>query len=200
MSFGDRLLGWIPWVLGTLIIAGIVHIVSVLAMPRLAAEDAFSRFARVTPLHKLTILTGRPDAASLVPFEDPANALAVCRFDLKAGPVRLRGRLSGDGLVLMSFRNRFGTAFYSMNDRGTSRGNLNVVLVTAEQLEAIEANDPEDDVPNELRLSAPSLEGFIVLRALAPERSQFAEAVQSLKTIDCKLDPLPETSSEAGNS
>ena len=200
MSFGDRLLGLLPWLLATFIIAGIIHIVSILAMPKLAPEDAFARIARTSPLHQLTILAGKPAAMKALPFEDPATAIAVCRFDLRQGPVRLRGKLPGDGLTLMSFRNRFGTSFYAMNDRGTSRGSLDVVIVTADQLEAIRANDPEDDIPSELRLVSPTLQGLALLRALAPEKGFYPEAVSRLKTISCTLEKQPDSEDAAGRS
>lgn len=193
MNFGDKVLGWLPWLLATAIIAGIVHIVSILAMPRLAPNDAFARIAGAAPLHKLAILAGKPAAMELLPFEDPATAVAVCRYDLRQGPIRLRGKLSSEDLTLMSFHNRLGTAFYAMNDRGTSRGTLDVVLVTRAQLETLEANDPEDELPSELRLVSPSLQGFALLRALAPEKGQYPDAIERLKTIQCRLDPLPDT-------
>ena len=191
MSFGDRILGWLPWIFATFIIAGIVHLVSIMAMPRLATEDAFARIARVAPLHSISILAGKPAAMKLLPFEDPATAVAVCRFDLNQGPLRLRGKLSGDGLTLMSFRNRFGTAFYSMTDRGTSRGLLDVVVVTRAQLEAKEADDPEDELPSELRLVSPTMQGLVLLRALAPEKGNYPKAVAGLKAITCELEPQP---------
>lgn len=197
MSFGDRLLGWLPWLLATFIIAGIVHIVSILAMPRLAPNDAFARIAAVAPLHSMTILAGKPAAMELLPFEDPATAIAVCRYDLRQGPVRLRGKLSGDGLTLMSFRNRFGNAFYTMNDKGTSRGTLDVVLVTRAQLETLEANDPDDELPSELRLVSPTLQGFSLLRALAPEKGHFPDAVKRLQAIECRSVPLPDAETDA---
>ena len=195
MNFGDRLLGWLPWLLATIVIAGIVHVVSILAMPVLATEDAYARIERVAPLHKLTVLAGKPAAMKLLPFEDPATAVAVCRFDLTRGPVRLRGKLDGNGLTLLSFRNRFGTSFYAMTDRGTSRGSLDVVVVTRVQLEAKEADDPEDELPSELRLVSPTMQGLVMLRALAPEKGFYPQAVASLKAIECKLEQSPASGS-----
>lgn len=186
MTFRDRLMGVLPWLLAAIIVAGIVHIVSVLAMPRLAKEDAFARIARIAPLHTLTVLPQETITEGVLPFEDPATVLAVCRFDLRDGPVRLRGRLNGDGLLLLSFRHRFGTSFYAMNDRGASRGELDVVIVTRSQLEELQANDPEDELPLELRLQAPSLEGFVLLRTLAATPSQRDAAIAGLKRISCR--------------
>lgn len=191
-NFGDRITGWLPWLLAIVILAGIVHIVSVLAMPRLAEQDSWQRLGRVAPLHKLTPVQPRTQERTLLPYEDPATELAVCRFDLARGVTRLRANLSGDGLVLLSFRSRFGTAFYSLNDRGTSRGRLDVVIGTGAQIENIQSRDPEDEIPSELRLVSPTDQGFVLIRVFVPEPGLRAEATKRLGAINCQLEKLDE--------
>lgn len=190
-SLGFRLAGWAPWAIGVFILAGLVHIVSILAMPHLAPRDAFARLAAITPLNTLVILDDGPQGRGLLPYEDPATAIAVCRYDLSKGALRLKSTFDGEGLVLMSFRNRLGAAFYAMTDRGTSRGRLDVVIATRAQLDAIEAQDQEDEVPSDLRLLSPSLEGFAMLRALAPEPGQMPDAQARLKAISCQTEATP---------
>lgn len=188
MGWTFRLAGWLPWIIGTFVIAGLIHIVTILAMPLLAKQDSFARLSAATPLGQLTILNNGAPGHELLPFEDPATSIAVCRYDLAQGPLRLRANFDGEGLVLMSFRNRFGTAFYAMTDRGTSRGRLDVVIVTRAQLDAIEAQDSEDEVPSDLRLLSPSPEGFVMLRALSLEPSQRADAEARLRSISCRTE------------
>ena len=191
MSWSFRLTGWLPWIIGAFVIAGLVHIVSVLLMPLLAPQDSFARLTAATPLGQLVILQNGPPGRELLPFEDPAAVIAVCRFDLAQGALRLRANFDGEGLVLMSFRNRFGTAFYAMTDRGTSRGRLDVVIATRAQLDAYEAQDSEDEAPSDLRLVAPSPEGFAMLRALSLEPGQRADAQARLKAISCRTEQAP---------
>ncbi len=186
--------GWLPWIAGALVIAGLVHIISILAMPLLAPVDSFARLSAVTPLGRLVILDNGSSGKEILPFEDPAVIISVCRFDLSQGALRLRANFDGEGLVMISFRNRFGSAFYAMTDRGTSRGRLDVVVATRAQLDAIEAQDTEDEVPLDLRLLAPSQEGFVMLRALSLEPGQRADAEARLKAISCRF----ETSQGAG--
>lgn len=183
-----RISGWTPWFAGIFVIAGLVHIASVLAMPMLAPVDAFARLANATPLGQLVILDNGEPGKELLPYEDPAAVIAVCRYDLSKGAIRLKANFDGEGLVLMSFRNRFGTAFYAMTDRGTSRGQLDVVIANRTQLDAIEAEDSEDEVPSDLRLLSPSAEGFVMLRALALEPGQRATAEARLKAISCEIE------------
>ena len=177
----------LPWVLGCLVIAGIVHLASIFAMPRLAPRDAFARMSAATPPHRVTLLPAATPQAG-APFDDPALAQGVCRYDLSQGPVRLRATLSPDALMLMSFHARQGQIFYSMTDRSATRGKLDVLLVTRQQLDVVEANDPEDELPQDLRIIAPTLEGFLLFRALGEFPGEMEDAKKRIQTIFCGLD------------
>jgi uncharacterized membrane protein len=191
MKFSERLneLAFVtlPWVLGCLFIAGVVHLASILIMPRLAARDAFARIADVAPAHKIVLLDPRGSAGS-APFDDPALVQGVCRYDLSEGPVRLRATLPPDRLMLFSFHARFGQLYYSMTDRSATRGKLDVLLVTRQQLDVIESNDSEDELPQDLRIIAPTLQGFLLFRALAEYPADVAEAQARILSMSCGID------------
>jgi uncharacterized membrane protein len=177
----------LPWLFGCLFLAGIVHITSIFAMPWLAPKDAFARMSAAAPPHKTTLLASvEPNKGA--PFDDPALEQAVCRYDLSRGAVRLRAQLPPDQLLLMSFHGRQGQVFYSMTDRSATRGRIDVLILTRSQLDYVEANDAEDELPQDLRIVAPTLEGFILLRALAERWIERDDARQLLLTIGCGLD------------
>ena len=188
MKWWDRLIGWTPWLIGALIIAGIVHILTILAMPRLAPLDSFSRMEAITPLARVTPLPPIQPGQEFAPFEDPAMAAAVCRYDLDRGPLRVRGNLTSDNLLLLSFHSRFGEVFYSMTDRSATKGALDILVVTQTQLTAIEAYDSEDELPSELRLIAPQSVGYVILRSLALQPGAMDDARARLTTISCGVD------------
>jgi uncharacterized membrane protein len=186
-AIGAALFHALPWIAGCLFVAGVVHIVSIFAMPHLAPQDAFARISALGQPHVMTLLPPTTPT-SLAPFDDPALAQGICRFDLSQGPVRLRATLPPDALTLMSFHGRHGQIFYSMTDRSATRGKLDVLLVTRQQLDAVEANDPEDELPQDLRIIAPTLEGFLLFRALAQFPGDVAEAQKRILSISCALD------------
>ena len=188
MSLRETMIGYLPWVAGAAIVAGITHIASIMAMPYLAPKDAFARLEPATSLHKMAVLPPAAPGQMLMPFEDPAMVVGVCRYDLGVAPLRLRGALIGDGLLLFSFHDRFGTAFYSMTDKSALRGQLDVLVLTPEQLEAVEAFDPEDELPRELRLIGPTPAGFVLVRSLAPERGDMAEARARIERLGCEAE------------
>src|SRR5437763_13755000 len=76
-------------IIAGVLLGGIVHLVSVLALPRIATQDAYSR---VTPMTKLNAVTPLPLADpnnAPMPFMDPAFAIAICRYDLSGGSVQV---------------------------------------------------------------------------------------------------------------
>lgn len=176
----------VTWALAVLMIGGIVHIASILLMPKLATRDAYARIAALAPVNKMVLLPTIGPGTEVLPFEDPALALGVCRYDLARGPVRLRGLLTPDDLVLMSFHGRYGQTFYAMTDRGASRGRLDVVIATRDQLDDIESRDSDEEVPQDLRLVAPNPQGFVLVRSLAERASQMGEAQARVASIACE--------------
>lgn len=177
----------LPWIAGCLVVAGIVHIASIFAMPQLAPRDAFARMSAAAPLHRQTLLPATAPGSG-GPFDDPAFAQGVCRYDLSQGPVRVRATLAPDALLLMSFHGRQGQIYYSMTDRSATRGKLDVLLATRPQLDVVEANDPEDELPQDLRIITPTLEGFLLFRALAEFPGEMADARKRVQSIFCGLD------------
>ena len=73
---------WILWLLGGLLLGGVVHLSTVLALPRTAAHDAYARLLAIAPVNKVVPL---PTTPAVMPFMDPAFATAVCRYDLSRG-------------------------------------------------------------------------------------------------------------------
>ena len=184
----DWLLGVLPWAAAVLVVGSLVHITSILVMPRLAPNDAYARIAALAPLHRVTLLPAVGLDERATPFEDPSLAQGVCRYDLSQGPVRLRATLPPDALMLFSFHARFGQVYYSMTDRSATRGRLELLLLTQQQLQAVEAQDSEDELPQELRLVAPTPQGFLLFRALAERPGEYLEAQKRIAAIGCGLD------------
>ena len=76
------------WILGAIVLGGIVHLATVLAMPRAANQDAYSRLEPVTPVNSVVPLAPPTAEASVMPYMDPAFAAAVCRYNLANGIVK----------------------------------------------------------------------------------------------------------------
>ena len=175
----------LPWALGALFLAGIVHISSVLLMPRFAQNDAYVRLGGRT-----SGILALPDAsvAQSMPFQDQQAEYAVCHFDLDIGATRVRSNVTSDALVAISFHDRTGRIFYSTTDRAALRGKIDVRLLTARQLDSVEASDPEDQTPQDLRLTPPTQTGFVLVRALIEQPGGRTAARQAAGAVFCNTE------------
>jgi uncharacterized membrane protein len=177
-------------IIGGVLLGGVVHLVSVLALPRIATQDAYSR---LTPLTKLNTVTALPLAgpnSAPMPFMDPAFAIAICRYDLSTGPIKLAVPVS-QAYTSVSFYTRSDVAYYAINDRSAGRRVIELDLMT----EAQHAELPEDEdvtAADRLIIDSPTATGLIVLKALAPEPGLMVQAQATLAASSCKVQTEPQ--------
>src|ERR1700761_1624034 len=149
MSLGDRFFSLLLYLTGVLCVAGLVHIVSILVMPHVAAHDAYQRFAALAKPGKTTLLPQTQPGHEIAPFADPALTQGACLYDLADGPLHVHADLPDNRLLTISFRTRSGEVFYSMTDRASLHGTIDVTIMTQPQLEAAQQNDDDNDEEND---------------------------------------------------
>ena len=182
-------------ILAGVLLGGVVHLVSVLALPRIASEDAYSRLTPITKLNAVTQLPVADPSDTLMPYLDPALAVAVCRYDLSTGPIKLSVPVS-QAYTSVSFYTRNDLAYYAINDRSAGKKVIELDLMTEAQHEAL----PEDEdvtAADRLIIDSPSATGLIVLKALAPEPGLMAQAQASLAASSCKVQVDQPTAKQA---
>ena len=177
-----------------LVIAGLVHVATVLAIPRFAEGDAFSRAqASETLDHPLRIhgLSGdAPLPESWLPNPDPAVSVGVCSYDLDDGPMRISAQ-AGALMLSVSVHARRG-AFYALTDQAAVRGGLDLVVMTRAQYDEALANDVAGEVTRDVRIVAPARRGFAVVRVIAALPSQRAAADAAVQAVGCTIDSPAE--------
>jgi uncharacterized membrane protein len=172
-------------IIAGILLGGVVHLVSVLALPRIATNDAYARLTPMTRLNQVTPLALADPGNAPMPFMDPAFALAICRYDLSGGPLKLAVPVS-QAYTSVSFYTRNEVAYYAINDRSAGRKVIELDLMT----EAQHADLPEDEdvtAADRLIIDSPSTTGLIVLKALAPEPGLMPQAQASLAAASCKV-------------
>jgi uncharacterized membrane protein len=170
---------WLLWVFAGILLGGIVHLSTVLALPRTATHDAYARLLPITPINKVVALT-----SPVMPFMDPAFATAVCRYDLSQGPLKLTAPVS-QAYTAVSFYTRYGIAYYAINDRAAGRKVIELLLMTSRQRDEM---PEEEDVTaaDRLIVLSPTSTGLIVLKALSPEPAMMPMAQAALSSAQCK--------------
>jgi uncharacterized membrane protein len=178
---------WALWGLGGLLLGGVVHLATVLLLPRVATQDAYSRLLAMAPVNAVAPIPDPTPERAVLPFMDPAVAAAVCRYDLANGPLKLTAPVS-PAYTSVSFYTRFGVPYYAINDRAAGRRVIELELMTAEQRSQL-PEDEEVTAADRLIVESPTSTGLIVLRALAAEPGLMGNARAALAAAQCRPAP-----------
>jgi len=174
---------WLLWTLAGIILGGIVHLGTILALPRTASQDAYARLAPITAVNTMTPIPRPTAAKALLPFMDPSFAVAVCRYDLGNGPIKLTAPVS-QAYTSVTFYTRRGVAYYGINDRSAGRRTIELLLMTKAQHDDM-PEDSEVTAADRLIIESPSPTGLIVIRALSPEPGLMPMAQASVAAARC---------------
>ena len=172
-------------IIAGVLLGGVVHLVSVLALPRIASQDAYSRLTPMTRKNAVTPLPLADPGNSPLPFMDPAFAIAICRYDLAGGPIKLTVPVS-QAYTSVSFYTRNEVAYYAINDRSAGRKVIELDLMTEMQHNAL-PEDEEVTAADRLIIDSPTETGLILLKALAPEPGLMPQAQASLAASSCSV-------------
>ncbi|QPF87075.1 DUF1254 domain-containing protein [Bradyrhizobium genosp. L] len=171
------------------LLGGVVHLVSVLALPRIASQDAYSRLTPMTKLNSVTPLPLADPSNSPLPLMDPAFAMAICRYDLGSGPIKLTVPVS-QAYTSVSFYTRNEVAYYAINDRSAGKKVIELDLMTEAQHNDL-PEDEEVTAADRLIIDSPTTTGLILLKALAAEPGLMPQAQASLAAATCKVQSEP---------
>src|SRR5260370_20787669 len=150
-------------IMAGVLLGGVVHLVSVLALPRIASQDAYSRLTPMTKENAVTPLPLADPNNATMPFMDPAFALAICRYDLSGGPIKLTVPVS-QAYTSVSFYTRNDVAYYAINDRSAGKKVIELDLMTEAQHDEL-PEDEEVTAAHRLIIDSPSAAGFIAMNA-----------------------------------
>lgn len=183
---------WLLLFFGGALLGGIVHLATVIIMPRTATQDAYSRLSGIAPVNTVTALPAPSPERAPMPFMDPAFASAVCRYDLSQGPLKLTVPVSL-AYTSVSFYTRYNVAYYAINDRAAGRRVIELELMTVAQHNQL---TEEEDVTaaDRLIVESPTLTGLIAIRALAPEPGLMPMAQSTIANAQCRRQDEPRPS------
>jgi len=176
---------WLLWLIGGVVLGGIVHLATVLVLPVTATRDAYSRLEPITPVNTVVPLSAPTPTSDVLPFTDPAFAAAVCRYDLTNAPLKLTAPVS-QAYTSVSFYTRKGIAYYAINDRAAGRRVIELELMTSVQRSEL-PGDEEVTAADRLIVESPTTTGLILIKALAPEAGLLPFARSALAAARCQV-------------
>jgi uncharacterized membrane protein len=174
---------WLIFVAGGLLLAGVVHIVVILLVPRFATHDAWNEIGHLGEDAKFHLVPLAAPGAETIPDLDPHILHAVCRFSLGEGPVRIRASLPDDFWSVALFDQR-GRNLYSLNDRSAERTQLDLAVLTPVQMAQMRQNPPAS-LETAIVIELPVTAGFVMLRVFVADESELPNATAALTAADC---------------
>jgi uncharacterized membrane protein len=180
---------WLLLLLGGALLGGVVHLATVIILPRTATQDAYARLTPIAPVNTVVALPIPSPEKAIMPFMDPAFASAVCRYDLSEGPLKLTVPVS-PAYTSVSFYTRYDVAYYAINDRAAGRRVIELDLMTAAQHEQV-PEDEEITAADRLIVESPTPTGLIAIRAMAPEPGLMPAAQSAVAASRCMRQTEP---------
>ena len=163
------------WMLGGVVLGGIIHIIVILTLPRLAEETVWTRIAAYEAANRMVILhkveAGQPNPLGL----DPDLIYGLCVIDLASGPAYLSGILP-DAFWSVALFNEAGIVTYSTTNRDGIGQTLELGIFNAAQTRLL-AQQQLDVAEGLLVVEATSDKLFAVVRLIPPHpamRERFA--------------------------
>jgi len=172
------------WLVGALLLGGIVHLATVLLLPRMATQDAYARVSAIAPVNAVIPMPQPTPEKAVMPFMDPAFAVSVCRYDLSRGPLKFSVPIS-QAYTSVSFYTSSDVAYYAINDRAAGRRVIELDLMTARQRAELPENE-DITAADRLIVASPTTAGLIMIRALVPETSGVPAARNALAAAQCR--------------
>ena len=183
---------WLLLFLGGVLLGGVVHLATVIILPRTATQDAYARLTQIAPVNTVVALPIPSPEKAIMPFMDPAFASAICRYDLSEGPLKLTVPVS-PAYTSISFYTRHDVAYYAINDRAAGRRVIELDLMTPAQHEQVPENE-EITAADRLIVESPTPIGLIAIRAMAPEPGLLPAAQSAVAASRCMRQTEPARS------
>lgn len=178
-----------PWLLASLFCAGLIHILTVFAVPYVATRDAWARLSQISDANRMNVL---PVAASEtpLPFMAPDIAYAFCRFDLSQNNVLVETGL-GDATWSIAVSTRYGENFYFITGAEAKRRSLRLLLIPRSRLAEEASTEMSEEGEEQIIVIVPGMEGLVMLRAPIRGPSFAADTVAALQNAKCQrqVDP-----------
>lgn len=178
----------------SVVLAAIVHLTTILAIPHFATRDAWSRVFEVADPVGISLLPRATPGDEVLPGLDPAIVYGVCLYDLSEGPFAIAAPMPGDYWSI-AFHTREGTIFYAVNDEAATSGRFDIEIRNARQMRQfrLEYPDPDEEI---LTLEAPADVGFALIRALVTSASERPRVEAAMAATVCETfippPPVPE--------
>ncbi len=177
-------MGKLPWALAGLAAAGIIHILTVFAIPVLAGGDAWGRLSAVMKPNTLAIADGK--SAPRLPFSSPDVAIAYCLFDISKNNVIVKSPLP-DAAWSLTLSTRSGENFYLITGADVKKPQARLLIIPADRLPEEASTEKTEEGGEQAIIVSPGQTGIVAIRAPLRGESFRAQVQDELRQARCEI-------------
>ena len=186
------------FLVGTLFLAGTVHICTILLVPAMASSDGWSRLAAFAGEGRFSEVPLVGGAGPRVVGLDPLFVNGACRVQLGESPAAVTVE-ARDRFWSLALYDPQGTIIFSLNDRTAVEGRLDMVVVNPTQNAELRKSAAAD-LQQSIVVEAQSNDLIAILRLFAPTPAAQSEARGIIAQAECLPEPLALADGPAGSS
>lgn len=177
------------WLAAAVLAGLLLHIGLVLAITHLSSNPAIAAMTKITTANQIVIVPPATPGHQLLPFQSPAERIAICRFDLHRGQVALHAVLGGDDWIVAIYAPT-GANVFSISGADLERRTVDLLLAVSGDSRAQALPIARDSgLTTTVGLAART--GIAVISAPATRPADAAVAQQLLGQAACTLHPRP---------
>jgi uncharacterized membrane protein len=174
---------WLAWSAATLAVAGLVHLVTLNALPRLIMARVLTRIGAANTMH----FSQRPDATSRrVVQPSPDLLYAACPFDLAKGPLRLTARVPHRTYWSVSAFDANTNNFFVRNDRQIEGDAIEIIALPRGMA------PPDESGRAPVILVPPTETGLFLVRLLIDDERDLPQLARIQHQADCATIAAPQ--------
>lgn len=171
------------WLLGGVLLGGIIHIIVVLTLPSLAEDTVWTRIQALDAVDRMVVLPavqpGQPNPLGL----DPDLAYGICQLDLSHGPGYVSGILP-DAFWSVALFNAQGIVTYSTTNRDGIGQTLAMGIFNVAQTRLL-AQQQIDIEEGLLVVEATTDQLAVLVRLAPPHQAMRSRFEQALSQVQC---------------
>ena len=174
--------------LAILLLAGTVHIVTIMLVPRYSSADGWSRATEIAAREGWTTLVSPTSSTVSIPGLDPLFVHGLCKISVGESPAILSLE-APDRFWSLGLHNRSGTVIFSLNDRTAVDGALDMLIVNPIDAERLKES-PQAEFEGMVVVESEDAELIALLRLYAPNPADRTEAAAQIAAAQCAPAPI----------
>ena len=175
--------------LAAAVLAGVfVHIATVLAVTQFGSHRGIAAVAQIPQINSMVVLPLVAAGHQLLPFMSPSTRYAVCRFDLRKGPVVIHATLGSDSWTVALY-SATGANVYAVSGADLQQRDVELLLSATQDSQGASLPITRDAAATTITVGMPTHTGVAMISAPMASMAEGNTAARLLTLAVCNARP-----------